>query len=80
MCNVPHVHNVFVIVIRVKCMVLEMPHRILKVKGDVLLCAHPRERERERYYAVHRYLVVCVEVGVKGHQSHPPQNQGKYPH
>ena len=28
------------------------------------LYAHPRERER--YYAVHRYLVVCEEVGVKG--------------
>ena len=34
--------------------------------------AHIHVRERDRYYAVHRYLVVSVEVGVKAHQSHPP--------
>ena len=43
-------------------------------------CAHIHVREKERYCVVHRYIVVCVEVGVKAHQSHPPQNQGKYPH
>ena len=43
----------------------------VKYKGDVL-CAHIHVRERDRYYAVHRYLVVRVEVGVKAHQSHPP--------
>ena len=35
-------------------------------------CMHIHVRERDRYYAVHRYLVVSLEVGVKAHQSHPP--------
>ena len=46
------------IVISVRCMVVEMHLRIRKYKGDVLLRTHPREREREMYYAVKRYLVV----------------------
>ena len=56
---------------RVRCQKCTMG--FLRYKGDVLLCAHPRERERERYYVVHRYIVVCAEVGVKAHQPHPPQ-------